>query len=203
MRWSIVVPVKSAALGKTRLDPREDRPALARAVALDTIAAAAAADSVERVLVVSGDPLDARVLPPGVSVLADPGRGLLAAIRAGLAHPGSTPAVGEGIAVLLGDLPALRPAELDAALAAAARHPLAMVRDAEGTGTTLLTARGVRLEPRFGPGSAAAHAALGHVAVDETAGPGLRRDLDTAEDLAALVGLGVGPATAAVLAPAR
>jgi 2-phospho-L-lactate guanylyltransferase len=72
------------------------------------------------------------------------------------------------------------------------------VADAGGTGTTLLTAVGVALDPRFGRGSAAAHRAGG---ARELTGPwpGLRRDVDTAEDLRAAALLGLGSRTARLL----
>jgi 2-phospho-L-lactate guanylyltransferase len=53
------------------------------------------------------------------------------------------------------------------------------------------------VEPQFGIGSAARHDTLG---ARLEAGPGLRCDVDTAEDLDAAESLGLGPATAAVLA---
>ncbi|MCV2396045.1 2-phospho-L-lactate guanylyltransferase [Actinotalea sp. M2MS4P-6] len=192
-RWTLVLPVKRLEAAKSRLDVAADaRAELALAFALDTLAAVAACEQVEDVVVVTSEP---RVPEIGIRVVADPGGGLLAAIGAGLAAV----AQDRPVAVLLGDLPALRPEELDAALAAAARHRSAMVADLDGTGTTLLTARrAADLDPRFGPGSRAAHEAAGHVLLD--AGDGLRRDVDTAADLAAVVRLGVGPATAAVIA---
>lgn len=111
---------------------------------------------------------------------------------------------GAAVAVLLGDVPALRAGDLDAALDAAARHPLAYVPDAEGTGTTLATARaGEPLDAHFGQDSAARHAAAGFAdLVAEHPGaiaPGLRRDVDTAAELREAVALGVGARTSAVL----
>ena len=108
------------------------------------------------------------------------------------------------VAVLLGDVPALRARDLDAALDVAARHPLAYVPDAEGTGTTLATARaGEPLEAHFGQDSAARHTAAGFAdLVAEHPGaiaPGLRRDVDTAAELREAVALGVGARTSAVL----
>ena len=105
------------------------------------------------------------------------------------------------MAVLLGDLPALTPEELDEALAAAARHPLAFVRDADGTGTTLATAApGVPFEPHFGPDSAARHAAAGFVELEASDTPGLTRDVDTVDGLEAVLHHGVGDHTAEVVA---
>jgi len=168
-----------------------------------------------------------RVAEPSAGV----GDGLNGAIRAGLARaaagggtaavtgepdgrPGSGRATADvglgpaqdepgpaGVAVLLGDVPALRTADLTAALRAARAHPRAVVVDAEETGTTLLTARaGVSLEPRFGAGSAAAHRGLGHVDLGLPPGSSLRRDVDVPTDLEAVAALGVGPFTRRVLA---
>src|SRR5919204_619987 len=68
----------------------------------------------------------------------------------------------------------------------------AIVPDASGTGTTLLTApSGAALNPRFGTGSAAAHAASGAVPLVGP-WPSLRRDVDTAADLRAAAALGLG-----------
>ncbi len=68
--------------------------------------------------------------------------------------------------------------------------------DTEGTGTTLLAVTSGDLAPSFGPGSAAAHAASGAVALDGD-WPGLRRDVDTPEHLTAARALGTGPRTRA------
>ncbi|MEV1128908.1 2-phospho-L-lactate guanylyltransferase [Agromyces sp. NPDC049794] len=205
MSWVVVIPVKSPASGKSRLVPGVTdaaRAALARAFALDTIAAARAARSVDRVIVV-GDDVD---LSDGAEFLLEPGadgspaeRGLLPAIRHGIAHARAEVPV--AVAVLLGDLPALTPDELDVALDAAARHPLAFVRDADGTGTTLATAaEGVALDPQFGPASAARHAAAGFVALEASATPGLTRDVDTVDGLETVLHHGVGDHTADVVA---
>lgn len=199
-RWTVVIPVKAPAAGKTRLSPAladDARALLARAFALDTIAAALAAASVERVIVVGDD----ASLADGAEFLAEPlgaERGLLPAIRHGIAHARAARPV--AVAVLLGDLPGLHPDELDAALEAAARHPLGFVRDADGTGTTLATAAsGVPFEPRFGPGSAARHVAAGFVELEASA-PGLTRDVDTVDGLEAVLHHGVGDHTAEAVA---
>ncbi|MEF3404558.1 2-phospho-L-lactate guanylyltransferase [Agromyces sp. CCNWLW203] len=206
--WTVVIPVKAPAGAKTRLAvavPPVEREALARAFALDTIAAVLAARSVDRVIVVGDDP----ALAGEAEFLAEPAdgpRGLMAAIAYGIAHaraggdPGETGS--RQVAVLLGDLPALAPEELDAALETASRHPLAFVRDADGTGTTLATASaGVHLAPHFGVDSAARHAAAGFVELAASAG--LRRDVDTIDALAEALALGAGPLTREAAARAR
>jgi 2-phospho-L-lactate guanylyltransferase len=101
-------------------------------------------------------------------------------------------------AVLAGDLPALRPDQLNAALTAA-RPGRAFVADAAGSGTVLLAVvPGEPLNPLFGLGSAAAHAASGARPL-EGDWPGLRQDVDTPADLATVLGLGAGPHTCALL----
>ena len=172
--WTIVVPVKGTASAKSRLG---GSPELALAIALDTVAAAL---EVAPVIVVT--PLAEPFVVLGATVVADGRSGLSAAIRQGVN------AAGDGaVAVLLGDFPAMQPAELGSALAAAGRHPLAFVPDADGTGTVLVTAlRAADHAPAFGPGSAALHRAAGYVELDVPVSAGLRRDVDTPADLAAL-----------------
>lgn len=213
-RWILVVPVKDARRGKTRLaDVLEPaaRAALVRAMALDTVEAVLDSARVARVVVVTADPQVAsagaglrrvRVLPEPEARADDAPGGwasLDRAVSAGVAAA-QAEAPTAHVGVLLGDLPGLDPAELDAALAAAEAHPLAVLPDAEGTGTTLLTARaGERLRPAFGGGSAAAHAALGHALIDLPESSTLRHDVDVPADLTALLDRGVGGRTGALL----
>jgi 2-phospho-L-lactate guanylyltransferase len=198
VRWTVVIPAKALPEAKSRLLPATGDPAqhrtLVRAIRADTLSAARAADGVARVVVVVDRPGDA---PDGDLVLVQTRPGLNAALAEAAGHAASSwPA--DGVAALVGDLPALQPAELTAALAAAATHPRAFVRDAAGTGTTLLTATpGCELRPRFGPDSAARHRAD---AAELAAGSGLRRDVDTAEDLRSAATYDLGPATTGVIA---
>lgn len=201
--WTIIVPVKPAAVGKSRLvDVSADRESLARAIALDTVAAAAAATAVDRVIVVTDDAgvrAEASRLP-GVEVVAEgDSRGLDVAIARGAETAGQ----GTPRAALLGDLPALRPGDLDAALELAARVERGLVPDAEASGSTLVTARaGAVWISAFGVDSAARHRLLGCTELAVKRDSSLRRDVDTAAQLAAAVALGVGPRTAAILAAA-
>jgi 2-phospho-L-lactate/phosphoenolpyruvate guanylyltransferase len=204
MRWSVVIPVKRLPLAKSRLDdgtrPHRAHRELALALALDTAAAALACPAVARVVAVTDDELAAaRLVALGAQVVPDqPDRGLNPALDYGAGRAARFgPA--DGVAAVSADLAALRPGELAAALAAAAGHRRAFVADAAGSGTTLLAARpGAALDPRFGIRSRAAHRASGAVELDGD-WPSLRRDIDTAADLAAAARLGLGPATAAAL----
>jgi 2-phospho-L-lactate guanylyltransferase len=201
--WSVVVPAKRLALAKTRLRPLTgplgsaggpSHDELVLALLADTVAATVACPAVRDVVVVTDDPLAAELVRGlGARTVADePDRGLNPALE----H-GARAARGPAVAALSSDLPALRPDELGAALEAAGKFPRAFVADADGTGTTLLTAVGTELRPRFGPGSAGAHMADGAVALTGN-WPGLVRDVDTGGDLAAALALGVGPRTTAL-----
>ncbi|MDP5183183.1 2-phospho-L-lactate guanylyltransferase [Blastococcus sp. BMG 814] len=195
-RWSVVVPAKRLVAAKTRLRPLTagpggDHGALVLALLADTVAAALACDRVGSVVVVTDEPASAELAGDlGATAVADePDRGLNPALQHGARRTGST-----HVAALSSDLPALRPQELAAALVAAEAAPRCFVADAQGTGTTLLTAAGVPLHPRFGRGSAHAHELEGAVRLTG-AWPGLRRDVDVPADLRAVLGLGAGPRT--------
>jgi 2-phospho-L-lactate guanylyltransferase len=208
VKWVVVVPVKDAHTGKSRMGDWLDAPArisLARAIALDTIAAVANCEAVFRVLVVTSDPVIAAEasLSGGVSpvqVVDEPSSegvnsGLNAAVVHGIAAArGLEPCA--WISVLLGDLPALRPPDLEFALAAARRLDRAFVPDVAGTGTTLLAAAPRHsLEPQFGVGSAAAHAESGYHRLALGNESTVRQDVDVPSDLDAARVLGLGPRT--------
>lgn len=202
-RWVVVVPVKPSARAKSRLDVAGvGRADLARAIALDTLAAASACELVAQVVVVTDDATLAReaaLIPALRFVPEGDAGGLDAAVAVGVAaiDPGGR----MPRAALLGDLPALRPEDLAAALRAAASVDRTVVPDAEGTGSTLVTAgAGVAWETSFGDGSFARHVALGCEALPIADASTLRRDVDTAAQLTAAAALGLGPRTAALLA---
>ena len=208
----LLLPIKPLALAKTRLraavDGRDDPAAHSRlvvALAQDTAAAAAGAALVRRTVVVCSDMRVCRMLAvAGIETVAgEPGTGLNSALRYGeVLLRAANPAT--AVAAMPADLPALRPGELDCAVGdALATGGRAFCVDAAGTGTTLLVAApGCALDPRFGPGSAAAHRASG---ARQLAGhwPGLRCDVDTAADLAQACQLGLGRFTRAALKTPR
>ena len=200
--WGLVVPLKPLDRAKTRLSPfaADARADLALAFAADVVAAGLACPQVREVVVVTDDPVARRRLAgPGVRVVPEaPASGLNPALARGAALLRADDA-GLGVAAVPADLPALRPDDLGAALLQVGAGGRGLVADAEGSGTTLLAAGpGVDLDPRYGAGSCHRHLASGAVAL--VAPPGLRRDVDTPDDLAAALRLGVGPRTAAVVA---
>jgi 2-phospho-L-lactate guanylyltransferase len=194
--WTVVIPVKGTASAKSRLGAS---PELALAIALDTVAAVLSLvpELVEgpTVIVVTSATIAPQFQALGARVVVDAGAGLSDAVAQGIADAGNGP-----VAVLLGDVPALRTEELAAALALAAEHPLAFVPDADNVGTVLITAlHAADHLPAFGARSRLAHRAAGYVELDLPLDSGLRRDVDTTEQLAAL-GARVGPRTRAALA---
>jgi len=204
--WLAVVPVKPAAAAKTRLVGVDEpqRMALARAFALDTVAAVAAALSVGTVVVVtSGNewpqpwPGDADVL-----VVTDDLAGMNDAVRRGMSwvrqHRSEA-----AVAVFPADLPAATPAAVECFLRRAAAHERSVLADIEMVGSTALTASpGAALRPAFGPASLHHHLTGGAVLVELSGLEPLRRDVDLAAHLRAAVRLGVGPRTTEVLAEA-
>jgi 2-phospho-L-lactate/phosphoenolpyruvate guanylyltransferase len=232
--WTVLLPVKVLARAKSRLavlagDRRRD---LALALAADTVAAVAACPAVARVVVVTSDPvagpllsaLGAVIVPDEPADLAAALTGLDAArldtaglqegLNAALRHGAAEAArrwPGSGLAALTADLPALRPAELAAALRAVSASGgtgsggtgshgrAAFVPDAAGVGTTLYAVPpGGEFRPLFGGASRARHAASGaaELHLDDIAG--LRRDVDTPDDLRTALALGAGPRTTAL-----
>lgn len=189
-RFALLVPVKPGAEAKSRLQYDEQtRSVLREAFVRDTVAAAVACPLLDVYVVGDGSAV------PGIPCLPDEGGGDLNRALARAAAQVSGPDT--GVAVLLGDLPALQTGDLEDALECPAER--FFVADAAGTGTTLLAAAPrVLLAPDFGVGSACRHATSGAVAVTGELAS-LRCDVDTTEDLEAAVRLGVGPATRRVL----
>jgi 2-phospho-L-lactate guanylyltransferase len=195
--YVVLLPVKPPARGKSRLevDPSRRR-LLAAAFALDTARACLAAAHVVAVLAVTDDAgfaddlraVGCQTIPDGVD--GDLNESLrLAAAEAHRRWPATTPVA------VCADLPALNPADLDAALASdLPATGAAFVTDEEGVGTTLYSAPYDVFDPRFGFRSRAAHLEGGAVEI-----PGvlrtLRRDVDDARALAAADLLGLGAHT--------
>jgi len=210
--WTVILPLKGGAAAKSRLGRGPD---LARAIALDCLDAVLACPAVGRVLVVTADGRTAAdAAGAGAEVVPEhrPGSGLVAAVRDGLTAA-DRPDADRPVAVLLGDLPALRPHDLAVALDVAGRTladhpdaPMAALPDAEGSGTVLLAGRRpADLDPAFGPASLAEHRLRGAVVValppDPPSDPvssRLRHDVDTPADLGIALALGAGPRTAAL-----
>ncbi|MFZ2501077.1 MAG: 2-phospho-L-lactate guanylyltransferase [Nocardioides sp.] len=196
-----LVPIKAGSPAKSRLQPLDaaTRWRLARAFAVDTCAALAAAPEVcAVVLLTDDDELAEAAADHGWRVLREPARlALNESLRAAVGlldwRSGATPAA------VLADLPALRTDEVSQALLAMPTDAAGFVADSSGQGTTLYAAPAAHFTPAFGADSATLHRSQGAIAVrGELAG--LRLDVDTWADLKAAAALGVGPQTARAIA---
>lgn len=195
--FALLVPVKPPSLGKSRLvgpSPAVRR-SLAAGFALDTVGVALGTPGVDGVLAVTDDAQFARELAAiGAGVIPDGVAGdLNETLRQGAAEAARR-WPGRVVVALCADLPALRAADLAAALeevAAAVEAGPVFVADAEGIGTTMYAAPVDRFDPRLGVGSRAAHLAHGAHELDGD-WPTLRRDVDDLEALAAARELGLG-----------
>jgi 2-phospho-L-lactate/phosphoenolpyruvate guanylyltransferase len=201
--WVVVIPVKRADIAKSRLGgvTAQQRTDLARAFPADCAAAALACRRVRAVVAITDDRVaTAQLQDLGARVIPDePDAGLNPALRH--AHTFVREEYGDpAVAVLSGDLPALRPAELSTALHRAEGLARAFLADFANEGTTLLTAApAAGLHPRFGVGSSRRHLATGARRLRTEGLDSVRRDVDTAADLDHAVRLGVGRHTELVL----
>jgi 2-phospho-L-lactate guanylyltransferase len=202
-RFAVLVPVKPPAFAKSRLRDLGDeaRRELATAFAVDTVTAALACPSVERVLVVTDDhALAAGLAELGVEVLPDGtvddlnGTLRLAAAEMHRRAPWLR------LVALCADLPALRAEDLAVALDAAAPSGLSFVADADGVGTTAVVAATLQdFAPGFGPASRQRHLDAGAHEIDAVDVPSLRRDVDDRDALADARRLGLGARTSLVV----
>jgi 2-phospho-L-lactate guanylyltransferase len=193
MKATAVLPIKRLYAAKQRLAAGldgEQRRTLAAAMVADVLEAIVAARTIERTIVVSGDPVAQELAASvGAEVVPDPqDAGHVEAALAGIAR---AEAEGASCVVLLpGDCPLLEPRELDRLLTALPQRYVGIVPDRHGTGTNALALRPPNaIVPAFGEDSCARHVALARKAgipfgVEEL--PSLGLDLDTPADLVAL-----------------
>ena len=193
MKATAVLPVKRFAAAKQRLAiglDEERRRGLVAAMLEDSLEAIGEARSVERTIVVSGEPRAQELAgAAGCEVVPDPAdEGHVSAALAGIARAEADGA--ECVVLLPGDCPLLDPRELDRLLTGLPASYVAIVPDRHGTGTNALVLRPPEaIRPAFGEGSCARHVAAAReagvpFAVEELAS--LALDLDTPGDVVAL-----------------
>ena len=202
---ALIIAVKRLAAAKTRLAPvfsARTRESVVLAMLVDTLTAARRVASLGSITVITpDDAASAAAAELGADVLADPTpedhsdplNNAIATAEEAVAGSFAN------IVALQGDLPALQSQELAEAIAAARHHRRSFVADRLATGTAALCAFGTGLDPQFGSDSSARHRRSGAIELTG-AWPGLRCDVDTPADLVAARRLGVGAATARVVA---
>lgn len=207
MKTAALVPFKCFTRAKRRLRTSfadEAVEELGRAMLLDVLDALLGAPSLESVSVLTDD-----------QAVAEVARRAGAQVRIETPDPGLNPAIDLGNAsaeaagcdatlVMLGDLPLLQSADIEAVLAAGSQHPVVIVPSEDG-GTALLYRRPPGCIPaRFGKDSAAAHIQAARDAgveprvlaeLDEC----VRVDLDTPEDAKRVVESGIPSRTGELL----
>lgn len=200
----VIIAVKKLSAAKTRLTPVLSagiRERVVLAMLTDTIAAVRGVSAITSVTVVTPDTTAvSQVRQLGAEVLHDPTPGghpdpLNNAIREAWRSIVTRTA---NVLVLQGDLPALTPEEVNAALTQARKNSRSFVADRHDAGTSALFAFGRPPDPRFGPDSARRHRDSGAVELTGT-WPGLRCDIDTPDDLLAARLVGLGAATSAAV----
>jgi len=158
-----VLPVKSFGRAKQRLAERVGAPqraTLAAAMVGDVLEALAAVRGLDEILVVTTEPRAVEAArAAGLRVIDDPTEtghseaallGVDAAVESGA----------ERVLLVPGDCPALDPAEVGTLLERHGRAGVVIVPDRHGAGTNaLLLSPPDVIEPSFGPGSFARHAA--------------------------------------------
>ncbi len=193
MATTAIVALRPRVTARSRLGFNEATGAvLATAMATDLLASCQTASGIDEVIVAGTAPAEL-----SVTEIPDLKQGLNLALGDVLtALPPQ-----DQVIILLGDLPCVRPEDIDLALELArarSRSPhqtASMICDAVGTGTTTLIGTAGTLIPRFGPHSRALHREQGYVELKEGELWRLRRDVDSISDLADAVRIGTGPAT--------
>jgi len=193
VKATAVVTIKRFADAKQRLASGMDdkrRAALAAAMMGDVLEAIGEARTVERTVVVTGDPVAQEIAAAAhAKVVPDPAdEGHVEAALGGIA---SATVDGANCVVLLpGDCPLLDPRELNRLLTGVPDPYVAVVPDRHGTGTNALVLSPPDvIRPAFGDGSRDLHVTAAReagipYAVEELAS--LALDLDTPADLIAL-----------------
>jgi 2-phospho-L-lactate/phosphoenolpyruvate guanylyltransferase len=193
LKATAVLPVKRFNAAKQRLATGldgEQRRTLMEAMVGDVLEAIGEARTIERIVVVSGDPIAQELAATaGAEVVPDPEDG--GHVEAALAGIARAEAAGAACVVLLpGDCPLLDPRELDRLLTGIPERYVGIVPDRHGTGTNALAlSPPSAIVPAFGEGSCARHVAAAREAgipfnVEELTSLGL--DLDTPADVIAL-----------------
>lgn len=203
MRATAIVPVKRFEAAKQRLTGTEaatHRPALVKAMLADVLLGLNESRLVDRIVVVTGEPLAIEVAAEaGAEHLDDPGDGGHSE-AAGIGVAEALLRGDECVALIAGDCPLLEGFELDRELDAQAPG-VALIPDRHGSGTNgLILTPPDAIRPAFGPGSRERHLALAReagVRCRIATVPSMALDLDTGEDLRQLVlALAADPARA-------
>lgn len=180
-----ILTIKRFDAAKQRLGGARFRPALAEAMMTDVVTTLHDCETIDEVLIVSGEPKAHR----HGNVIDDPDEGHNQAaargIEAALLH-GAT-----RVLLAAGDCPLVDSAEIDALLLGQ-NDDVVVIADRHGTGTNgLILSPPEILAPSFGEGSCARHQALAaeaRISVSVASNTSMALDIDTPGDLEELIG---------------
>jgi 2-phospho-L-lactate/phosphoenolpyruvate guanylyltransferase len=188
-----VLPVKRLGAAKQRLAAgldAERRRELAGAMVADVLEAIGGARTIDRIVVVSGDPVAQELAAQAsAEVVPDPeDAGHSEAAQSGIARAEVESA--DRVVLLAGDCPLLDPRELDRLLTGVPERYVGIVPDRHGSGTNaLLLSPPNAIVPAFGEGSKVRHTEAARkagipFAIENL--PSIELDLDTPADVIAL-----------------
>jgi 2-phospho-L-lactate guanylyltransferase len=182
-----LVPVKTLVASKTRLFPglaRDSVERLTLAMMTDVVAALQRVSGLGRIAVVTPDEAVARAAQrAGAEPLLRPDPGLNAAVEGAAAEIAG--ARGDGVLVVLGDVAAAAPSDLEILLQAIPARGVALAPSSDGGTSALLRIPRDAIPACFGPDSAKRHreeAARAGVPCRQIALPSLAIDVDVGDD---------------------
>jgi 2-phospho-L-lactate guanylyltransferase len=187
-----LLPVKRLDRAKARLGPHfgeTRRELIARALFADALSLCTETDFLEWWVLSDDDEVLSRAREAGHATLRDEGIGLNAALTSAMKAIAATGA--ESVTIIPADVPLARPGDLLDLLDTGATSDVVVVPSHDDGGTNGLFMRPVGLlEPAFGAGSLSAHVTLAHdraLRCSVLTLPGLALDIDTPDDVRALM----------------
>jgi len=181
-KWSIFLPMKHFALGKSRLLELSEthRISLIKCMANDVIQQLLQVPEVHTITVVGSDHRDLIKLPDHRvnSSIPYPSQSINIDVSSVLGEE-------RKVAILLPDLPGLTHHEISIALNFANTRSTSFIRDYKGVGSTFyMCTQREKFNPKFGADSAKLHLETGAIEIVDSRFDGLRRDCDSLSDLA-------------------
>lgn len=186
-----ILPVKSLAVAKTRLDEEyggSGRAEIARALLADALELCKTADQLQWFCVSEDPQVLAAAAASGLKGIDDPGPDLNAALRAAIAA--TMEAGATSVTIVPADVPLAWKGDIEDVLDTGATSDVVVVPSGDGGTNCLYLGPPDALEPRFGPGSLTEH-----IVAAERAGlrcsllnlPRMQLDIDTPADAKALL----------------
>lgn len=187
-----LLPVKRLSAAKSRLS-RDfgdyEREQIARALLYDALELCASSDFVRWSVLSADDEVLAAATDRGLGVLTEDADGLNAAVAAAVSQIAATGAA--SVTIVPADIPLAWHGDILDILDTGATSDVVMVPSRRGGGTNALYMRPPgAMEPRFGPGSLAAHVRLAErlgLRCSMLALPRVQLDIDTLEDVDAFL----------------